>query len=103
MSKEMYEVGNRPGHYRAFVSLLRHSASWETATKAYGTISVPVRLVWGDGDWTTSSERERDRTLLPGAQMVTVENGGHFLPLDRPDAVINQIKTFALMNTSSQD
>src|SRR5262249_46311822 len=30
--KEMYEVGNRPGHYRAFIRLLRNSDSWETAT-----------------------------------------------------------------------
>jgi hypothetical protein len=30
--REMYDVGNRPGHYRAFVSLLRNSASWEIAT-----------------------------------------------------------------------
>jgi len=26
--KEMYEVGNRPGHYRAFISLRRHATSW---------------------------------------------------------------------------
>ena len=31
--KEMYLVGNRPGHYRAFLSLLRNAESWETATK----------------------------------------------------------------------
>ena len=101
--KEMYKAGNRPGHYCAFVNLLRHAASWEAATRAYGTINVPVLLIWGAGDWATSSEREHDRSLLPSAQAVTVENGGHFLPLDRPDAVINQIKTFALMNRSSQD
>src|SRR5262249_50594002 len=50
--KEMYEVGNRPGHYQAFISLLRHAASWETATEAYGNTNVPVRLIWGDKDWT---------------------------------------------------
>src|SRR5262249_51044390 len=27
--KEMYDVGNRRRHYRAFISLLRNSASWE--------------------------------------------------------------------------
>jgi pimeloyl-ACP methyl ester carboxylesterase len=91
--KEMYEVGNRHGHYRAFISLLRHAASWEAATEAYGNINVPVRLLWGDKDWAGSGEREHDRSLLVGAQMVTVEHGGHFLPLDRPDAVIDQIKT----------
>ncbi len=93
--KEMYEVGNRPGHYRAFISLLRNAASWEAATKTYGNINVPVHLIWGDKDWARSSEREHDRSLLADAQMVTVEHGGHFLPLDRPDAVIEQIKTLA--------
>jgi len=93
--KEMYEVGNRPGHYRAFISLLRHAASWEAATSVYGKIQVPVRLLWGEKDWARSSEREHDRNLLVGVQMMTVEQGGHFLPLDRPDTVIDQIKTMA--------
>jgi pimeloyl-ACP methyl ester carboxylesterase len=90
--KDMYAVGNRRGHYRAFISLLRHSASWEKATSMYAQIQVPVRLLWGEKDWASSGEREHDRGLLAGAQMVTVEQGGHFLPLDRPDAVIEQIK-----------
>ena len=93
--KEMYAVGNRRGHYRAFLSLLRHAASWEAGTEVYPNISVPVRLIWGDQDWARPSEREHDHSLLPGAQMVTVEQGGHFLPLDRPDAVIEQIKMWA--------
>jgi pimeloyl-ACP methyl ester carboxylesterase len=92
--KEMYAVGNRPGHYRAFISLLRNAASWETATKDYGCITVPVLLLWVDGDWARPSEREHDRDLIPGAQMATVERGGHFLALDRPDAVIAHLKTF---------
>jgi len=91
--KEMHVVGNRPGHYRAFLSLLRHAASWEAATSVYAQIQVPVRLLWGEKDWARSSEREQDLRLLPGAQMLTIEQGGHFLPLDRPDAVIEQIKT----------
>ena len=93
--QEIYKVGNRPGHYRAFISLLRNAASWEVATKTYGNINVPVRLVWGEKDWARPSEREHDRSLLSGVQMVTVENGGHFLSLDRPDAVIEQLKTVA--------
>ena len=96
--KEMYEVGNRPGHYRAFISLLRNAASWEAATEVYGNITVPVWLIWGEKDWSRSSEREHDCSLLPGSHMTMVENGGHFLPLDRPDAVINRIKTLADSN-----
>ena len=82
--REMYDVGNRPGHYRAFISLLRNSASWEAATAVYRNIRVPVRLIWGDQDWARTAEREHDRCLIPGAEMATVSNGGHFLPLDQP-------------------
>jgi len=93
--KEMYLVGNRRGHYRAFLGLLRNAASWESATKVYRNINVPVALIWGDKDWSTASEREHDRSLIPGAQMTTVENGGHFLPLDRPLELQELIIRFA--------
>ena len=93
--KEMYLVGNRPGHYRAFLSLLRNAESWETATKDYGRIEVPVLLIWGDQDWARPPEREHDRKLIPGVQMTTLERGGHFLPLDRPAELSQPIIRFA--------
>ena len=93
--EEFYEVGNRRDHYRAFISLLRNAASWEAATEAYENISVPAYLIWGGEDWATSSERDHDRSLLPSAQTATVENGGHFLPLDRPKEVFELIARFA--------
>ena len=64
------------------------------ATKDYPNIKVPVLLVWGDRDWAKPDEKERDRQLIPSAEMVTVERGGHFLPLDRPDAVIEHLRDF---------
>jgi pimeloyl-ACP methyl ester carboxylesterase len=91
--REMYAVGNRRGHWRAFLSLLRNAASWEAATAVYGEIEMPVSLAWGEHDWSTPRERERDGGLLPGARVVTVAHGGHFLPLDRPDAVIRHLQT----------
>jgi pimeloyl-ACP methyl ester carboxylesterase len=93
--KEMYLVGNRPGHYRAFLSLLRNSESWEEATKDYGRIDTPVLLVWGAQDWARPSEREHDRTLIKDAEMTTLKRGGHFLPLDRPKEVRDLIVRFA--------
>jgi pimeloyl-ACP methyl ester carboxylesterase len=60
--KEMYEVGNRRGHYRAFISLLRNAESSQMATKAYGRISVPVLMIWGDRDWSAR----------PSASMTTI-------------------------------
>jgi pimeloyl-ACP methyl ester carboxylesterase len=47
-----------------------------------------VRLVWGN-NWARPGEREHDYSLIPAAQVETVENGGHFLPFDRPDAVVD--------------
>jgi pimeloyl-ACP methyl ester carboxylesterase len=91
----MYEVGNRRGHYRAFISLLRNSASWDAATKIYGNISIPVCLVWGDKDWARPSEREHDSRLLRTATTAAIENGGHFLPLDQPRGLVDQIEAFA--------
>jgi pimeloyl-ACP methyl ester carboxylesterase len=95
LMKELYFVGNRPGHYRGFISLLRHAASWEEATKEYKNINIPVSLIWGDKDWSRLDEREHDRGLIPGVQVVTVENGGHFLPLDRPKELQELIIRFA--------
>ena len=94
LPKEVYEVGNRRGHYRAFVTLLHNTPNWEAATKVYGEINVPVLLVWGDKDWSTLEERERDHSRIPSAEVVTVANGGHFLPLDRPDAVVRETELF---------
>lgn len=93
--KEMYEVGNRRGHYRAFISLLRNAASWETATESYRNIKAPVYSVWGERDWSTPAERERDHSLIPGAETTTLENGGHFLPLDSPRELQDLLVRFA--------
>jgi len=51
-----------------------------------------LRLVWGDNDWATLEERVRERRLVQSAAAVTILDGGHFLPLDRPDAVVQQIE-----------
>lgn len=95
LMKEMYLIGNRPGHYRAFLSLLRNAESWEVATKDYGRIEIPVLLIWGDQDWARPAEREHDRKLIPGVEMITLEDGGHFLPLDRPRDLSGAIIRFA--------
>jgi pimeloyl-ACP methyl ester carboxylesterase len=93
--KEMYLVGNRPGHYRGFLSLLRNAESWETATKDYGRIQMPILLIWGDQDWAQPIEREHDRMLIAGVEMTTLAGGGHFLPLDRPRELAEAIIRFA--------
>jgi pimeloyl-ACP methyl ester carboxylesterase len=94
-SEEVIRVGDRPGHWEAFLNLIRHLPLWREAHQVYGRIRVPVLLVYGDRDWSRESERQETLRRIPGARMVTVENGGHFLPLDRPEAVVGHISSFA--------
>jgi pimeloyl-ACP methyl ester carboxylesterase len=95
LREELFTVGERPGHYRAFLSLIRHMPLWRTAHQRYSRIQVPVLLIYGDRDWSREPERHLTQQQIPGARLVTVEGGGHFLPLDQPDAVVQQIRTFA--------
>ena len=94
LAKEMYQVGDRKEHYRAFLSLLRSANSWQDATGRYEYIDVPVLLIWGSHDWSTLEERRYDESLIPSAKTSTIENGGHFLPLDQASEVIKLIKKF---------
>jgi pimeloyl-ACP methyl ester carboxylesterase len=94
LMRELHQVGNRPLHYRAFLALLRNGKSWESAREQYGRIDVPVLLVYGDRDWSQTAERERTRARIPNVVMKTVEGGGHFLPLDRPQELIDLLVGF---------
>ena len=92
LMKEMYMVGNRRGHYRSFINLLRNSSSWEQARSEYGNINVPTFMIWGAEDWSLPEERRYDESLIPGVQSVTLKTGGHFLPLDAPDDIVRHIR-----------
>jgi pimeloyl-ACP methyl ester carboxylesterase len=94
LQKEIYVAGNRRGHYRGFVSLLRNAESFERAAGEYKNITMRHMLIWGDKDWSRTDEREHDNRLVPAARVLTIEHGGHFLPLDQPDALIKDIKSF---------
>jgi pimeloyl-ACP methyl ester carboxylesterase len=94
LMREMHRVGNRPWHYRAFIALLRNGKSWELAREQYGRIDVPVLLVYGDRDWSQTAERARTRARIPNVVMKTIEGGGHFLPLDRPQELLDLLGGF---------
>jgi pimeloyl-ACP methyl ester carboxylesterase len=96
LMKEMYNVGNRSGHYRAFLKLLRNSTSWEQARAQYSNIKVPTLIIWGEEDWSLIEERRSDEALIPNVEAVTLKKAGHFLPFDAPRELINQIRNFAL-------
>ena len=87
--------GFRPGHYRAFLNLLRHAHMWDEARRRYGEINVPVLVIYGDQDWSRQEERRRTVQAIPRAKVETVANSGHFLSLDQPERLAELIKSFA--------
>jgi pimeloyl-ACP methyl ester carboxylesterase len=94
LAREIYQVGNRPGHYRAFMSLVHHWPSWETVAERYPAIDRPVLLLYGDHDWSHTGERERNARRIPGAELRTISEAGHFLSLDAPDDMIAHVTEF---------
>jgi pimeloyl-ACP methyl ester carboxylesterase len=93
--EEVFRVGERPGHYRAFLNLIRHMPLWRKAHEVYGRIELPVLLVYGDRDWSHEVDRQATLREIPGARLAMVDHGGHFLSLDRPDAVVRYVRDFA--------
>ncbi len=51
--------GRRPGHYQAFLNLLRRAYLWDKARERYRDINVPVLVIYGDHDWSHLDERQR--------------------------------------------
>ena len=91
---ELYEVGERRGHYQAFLSLLAHERRWSEARSLYAQIRVPTLLIYGEQDWAPVAERERTGGLITDVVMTTVAGGSHFLSLDRPAELIELIVGF---------
>ena len=90
---QINDVGNRKGHYQAFMSLIEHFPKWEQARKTYRNIRVPILLLYGDNDWSTVEERLEEKTLIPKSELVTVNKCGHFMSLDSIE-LVDQIKQF---------
>jgi pimeloyl-ACP methyl ester carboxylesterase len=94
LARELHLVGNRPGHYQALLSLVRHWPEWEAARSEYSSIDRPVLLLYGDHDWSRPEEREAERRDVPGSELRTIREAGHFLALDAPDELIHHVTEF---------
>jgi pimeloyl-ACP methyl ester carboxylesterase len=94
LAREMYQVGNRRGHYQALMSLVHHWPTWSAERERYHDIDRPVLLLYGDHDWSRPDERAEAARLIPGAEIRTVENAGHFLSFDAPADTIERVIEF---------
>lgn len=54
----------------------------------YPTIDVPVLVVWGRDDaWIPVDRAHRLHELIPGSRLVLIEQAGHLIQLDQPEAL----------------
>jgi pimeloyl-ACP methyl ester carboxylesterase len=91
----MHRAGEQRGRYRGFISLFRNGKQWEAARDEYKNINIPVKVVYGDQDWSNEDERQRTINAIPDSTSVIIKEGGHFLSMDQPEALIAEIRGFA--------
>jgi pimeloyl-ACP methyl ester carboxylesterase len=81
---ELRRVGRRRGYARVARQVFRNVDSMIAARALYGSVTAPVTLVYGDHDWSHTSEREANLAVLRGAKSISLPDTGHFAALERP-------------------
>jgi pimeloyl-ACP methyl ester carboxylesterase len=92
---ELAKVGRRRGYPTVARAVYRGVPSLITARSHYPEVKAPIHLVYGEQDWSRSSDRQANRQLLPAAQFTQVPSAGHFIALERPDVVADLLKSTA--------
>jgi len=77
-------AGKRKGFRYVERSTFAGWRNWARARDMYANVKAQVRLVYGDRDWSTASERKRTAEALK-TQPIILENTGHFAFVDRPE------------------
>ena len=61
--------------------------SWGKAKSLYSGVKAPVKLIYGQHDWSTLAEREETAKQLGGISISTIANTGHFAFVDNPEKI----------------
>ena len=72
------------GYTYHFRNVLFNSKSWADAKNIYKEVSVPVKLVYGDKDWSNQNNRNSTKKLLGLESFSVIKNCGHFSFLEKP-------------------
>lgn len=92
---ELLRVGGRPGYPTVARAVYQALPSLIAARSRYPGVKAPVHLVYGEKDWSRPSDREANRLLLPAAEFTQVPKAGHFIALERPDALADLLNAAA--------
>lgn len=88
---EFDRVGRRPGYRHVERSTFAGWRSWSMARSRYAGVKAPVKLIYGEHDWSTLEERKRTANELGGVAITTVANTGHFAFVDNPRKLVELV------------
>ncbi len=88
---EFNRVGYRKGYRYVERSVFANWRSWGNARSMYAAVKVPVKLIYGEHDWSTLDERKRTAKQLGGIAISTVANTGHFAFVDNPHKLVDLV------------
>jgi pimeloyl-ACP methyl ester carboxylesterase len=82
---ELRHVGRRRGYPRVARAVFGNVESMIAARAVYRHVSAPVTMIYGDHDWSHSSEREANLDVIPSARSISLANTGHFAAIEQPN------------------
>lgn len=88
---EFDRVGRRKGYRYVERSTFAGWRSWSKARSMYAAVKVPVKLIYGEHDWSTLEERKRTAKELGGVAITTIANTGHFAFVDNPQPLLELV------------
>lgn len=88
---EFDRVGRRKGYRHVERSTFAGWRSWSKARSMYAGVKAPVKLIYGEHDWSTLDERQRTAKELGGVAITTVANTGHFAFVDNPHKLVELV------------
>lgn len=83
----------RPAFYRQVAQAdERHTGEVEPL---YPTLRVPTLVVWGRDDaWIPVDRAQRLHATVPGSRLEVLDDAGHLVHLDRPDALLAVLRSW---------
>ncbi|MGV3582423.1 MAG: alpha/beta fold hydrolase [Methylophilus sp.] len=91
------KTGHKPCYHYLGRNVLENWRSWAKAPEHYSQIKSPVTLIYGENDWSRNDERTHTLNKVPNAKLETIANSGHFLSVDNPEALKQNVKKHMLI------
>jgi pimeloyl-ACP methyl ester carboxylesterase len=98
---ELRASGKRRGYWRVARQVFQNLPRLIAARARYAKVQAPIDLMYGEKDWSRASDREANKKLLPLAQYSEVPSAGHFISLERPEAIARILQADAQGNGAS--